>query len=80
MMALSPWQAIGISVASLAAGWAIYDAACRSPLGRNTGMLGVFVFALILAARGSTPTRFPGAARSFMLAPSSAPSWRRMFS
>ncbi|MFN0193415.1 MAG: urate hydroxylase PuuD [Aestuariivirga sp.] len=50
VMALSPWQAIGISVASLVAGWAIYDALCRSPLGRSTGVLGLLVFILILAA------------------------------
>jgi uncharacterized membrane protein len=45
---LEPWQAIAISVASLAGGWVIYNALCRSSLGENVGLLAVFVFALIL--------------------------------
>ena len=50
VMPLDPWQAIAISIASLLAGWAIYDALCRSPLGQNTTVLAVLVFVLILAA------------------------------
>jgi uncharacterized membrane protein len=50
VMALTPWQAIAISVVSLAAGWLIYDLLCRSPLGNNTGLLAFIVFALVLAA------------------------------
>jgi len=50
VMPLEPWQAIAISVASLLAGWAIYEALCRSPLGQNTVLLAVCVFALILIA------------------------------
>ena len=50
VMALTPWQAIGISLASLAAGWLIYDLLCRSPLGNNMGFLALVVFALIVAA------------------------------
>ncbi len=46
---LSKWQAIGISVASLALGWLLYSALCRSPLGRYTGLLAVLVLAMILA-------------------------------
>ena len=45
---LSSWQAILISLISIAAGWAIYDGLCRSPLGRNTGLLAACVFALIM--------------------------------
>ena len=45
---LAPWQAIVISLVSIVAGWAIYDGLCRSPIGRNTGALAAFVFALIL--------------------------------
>jgi uncharacterized membrane protein len=48
--ALSKWQAIGISLASLAAGWLVYDLLCRSPLGRNTGVLALLVLAFVLAA------------------------------
>ncbi|MGB9367268.1 MAG: urate hydroxylase PuuD [Xanthobacteraceae bacterium] len=50
VMPLEPWQAIAISVASLLAGWAIYETLCRSPIGQNTVLLAVCVFALILIA------------------------------
>ena len=46
---LSPFAAIAISVVSIIAGWAIYDGLCRSPVGRNTGLLAACVFALIIA-------------------------------
>jgi uncharacterized membrane protein len=50
VMPLAAWQAIAISIASLLAGWVIYEALCRSPVGRNTTALAVLVFVLILAA------------------------------
>ena len=50
VMPLAPWQAIAISVVSLIAGWVIYEALCRSPLGQNTTLLAILVFALILIA------------------------------
>jgi len=50
VMKLTASQATGISVASLVAGWFIYDGLCRSPIGKNTGLLALCVFALILAA------------------------------
>jgi uncharacterized membrane protein len=50
ILPLTPWQAVGISLASLAAGWFIYDGICRSPIGKNTGLLALCVFALIVAA------------------------------
>jgi len=50
VMPLDPWQAVAISIASLLAGWAIYEALCRSPLGQNTTVLALLVFVLILAA------------------------------
>lgn len=40
-------QAIGISAGSLIAGWIAYDLICRSPIGRSTALLAVWVFALI---------------------------------
>ncbi len=49
VMALTPWQAIAISLVSLAAGWLVYDQLCRSPLGGKTGLLAFVVFAMILA-------------------------------
>jgi len=45
--ALDPAWAIVLSAGSLAAGWFIYDALCRSPLGAQTGPLAVAVFAEI---------------------------------
>ena len=50
VMPLEPWQAIAISVASLAAGWFIYDGLCRTKVGENTALLALSVFALILIA------------------------------
>src|ERR1041385_936917 len=50
VMPLEPWQAMAISIASLLAGWAIYEALCRSPIGQNTVLLSALVFALILIA------------------------------
>jgi uncharacterized membrane protein len=50
VMPLEPWQAIAISVGSLAAGWAIYDGLCRSKAGDSSVVLALAVFALILAA------------------------------
>src|SRR5882724_1869304 len=50
VMPLTPGQAIAISIASLAAGWFIYDGICRSKLGDNTVVLAICVFALILIA------------------------------
>jgi uncharacterized membrane protein len=50
VLPLEPWQAIVISAVSLLAGWVVYEALCRSPLGKNTVVLGALVFALILVA------------------------------
>jgi len=50
VMQLTALQAAGISIGSLIAGWFIYDGLCRSPIGKNTGLLALCVFALILAA------------------------------
>jgi uncharacterized membrane protein len=50
VMPLGKWPAIAISFLSLIAGWLIYNLICRLALGRNTALLGVAVFTLILAA------------------------------
>ncbi|TBW37192.1 cysteine desulfurase [Siculibacillus lacustris] len=50
ILAMDPWMAIAISIVSLTAGWLIYDAICRSPLGRTTLPLAAVVFALIVGA------------------------------
>ncbi len=49
VMALTPLQAIAISIVSLLAGWVIYDVLCRF-LGERMFLLAIGVFALILAA------------------------------
>ncbi len=47
--------AIGISLASLAVGWLVYDLLCRSPLGENqTGLMLVLYAVLVLMAWGYT--------------------------
>ena len=46
---LAIWQAIAISAGSLAVGWGIYDALCKSPLGQTPTVLMVLLFALLVA-------------------------------
>lgn len=48
---LSSMAAVALSLAGLAAGWLIYDGLCRSPLGRNQGVLTIagFLFLATLA-------------------------------
>ncbi len=50
VMDLESWQAIVISVASLAVGWFVYDGICRSPIGKRTTLLAAVGFIWILAA------------------------------
>ncbi len=47
---LEPWQAVGLSLASLTGGWLIYNGLCKSPLGDRTGLLALCVFALVVVA------------------------------
>jgi uncharacterized membrane protein len=49
VLALAPAQAVGIGVGSIVAGWLVYDALCRSPLGRHPRWL-VAVGMVLLAA------------------------------
>ena len=50
VLPLLPSQAVVISLLSLAGGWLIYDRLCKSVIGRNTTVLAIAVFALIVAA------------------------------
>ena len=50
VMPLDVWQAVAISIASLAAGWLAYDAICRSRAGANAVVLACVVFALVVFA------------------------------
>ncbi|UMR28823.1 urate hydroxylase PuuD [Massilia sp. MB5] len=47
---LSPAQAVGVGLGTLALGWLVYDLLCKSPLGQREGLLGVVMFVLIVAA------------------------------
>src|SRR6266542_2309106 len=49
VMALTPSSAIAASIATLAAGWLVYDALCRALEGRET-VLAALVFAYAVAA------------------------------
>jgi len=49
-LALTQWQAIGLGLASLVAGWVVYDSLCRSPLGANLRVFGLVWFGLLTAA------------------------------
>ena len=46
---ISQWQAIGLSMASLAVGWIVYDLLCKSPVGRNTWGLMVILYGVLVA-------------------------------
>ena len=47
---VSSWQAIGIGLGSLVAGWLVYDLLCKSPLGKHDLAFGLVVFALLVGA------------------------------
>ena len=47
---LSSWQAIGIGIGSIVAGWVVYDALCRTKLGQNDLLFGATIFALLVAS------------------------------
>ncbi len=47
VMPLSVPAAVGIGAGVLVGGWLVYDALCRSPLGRNDSLLGLILFALV---------------------------------
>ena len=57
---LTPWQAIAISVVSLAVGWFVYDGICRSPIGANTGLLAAILFVLVVASAWGFSQVFSG--------------------
>ncbi|MBA5638339.1 urate hydroxylase PuuD [Duganella sp. LX20W] len=46
---LSQGQAIAVGLGSLLFGWIVYDALCRSPLGKREGLLAVVMYVFIVA-------------------------------
>jgi uncharacterized membrane protein len=59
---IEPWQAIGLSLASLAVGWILYDLLCKSPLGRNTWGLMFFLYLVLIAMAWGYTQIFTGRA------------------
>src|SRR3546814_12129166 len=55
VMELTQWQAICLSIASLAIGWIVYDQLCKSPAGKNTwGLIAILYIVLVAMAWGYT--------------------------
>jgi len=48
-LALTPNQAIGLSLTFLAGGWIVYDGLCRSPVGQKNTVFAVLWFAVLTA-------------------------------
>ncbi len=57
---LAPWQAVAISLATLVAGWLIYDALYRTPLAENDVVLGATVFVFLVAVAFGLTKLFGG--------------------
>ncbi|MYN04948.1 hypothetical protein GTP41_22900 [Pseudoduganella sp. DS3] len=47
---LTSLQAVGVGLGTLAGGWLVYDALCKTKLGEKPAVLGVVLFVLIVAA------------------------------
>ncbi len=56
------WQAIVISIASLAVGWIIYDTLCKSPIGTSQNGLMVVLFIVLVAMAWGYTQVFSGRA------------------
>lgn len=59
---IEPWQAICLSLASLAVGWILYDLLCKSPLGKNTWGLMAFLYVVLIAMAWGYTQVFTGRA------------------
>ncbi|MDF1634783.1 urate hydroxylase PuuD [Mycoplana sp. MJR14] len=62
VMDVSAAIAIAISLASLAAGWILYDLLCKSPLGKNTWGLMILLYILLVAMAWGYTQVFTGRA------------------
>ena len=59
---LGTWQAIALSAGSLAVGWLVYDALCRSPLGAAPTRLMVVLFGVLVVIAWAYAQVFSGRA------------------
>src|SRR6056297_2996409 len=59
---LAIWQGIALSAASLAVGWLIYDALCKSPLGHRPTALMLLLFVMLMAMAWGYTQVFTGRA------------------
>ncbi|WP_408607690.1 urate hydroxylase PuuD [Enterovibrio coralii] len=57
---IEPMTAVAIGVGSLIAGWFVYDFLCDSPLGKKPMLLGVVLFAALVAAAWALSLVFSG--------------------
>jgi uncharacterized membrane protein len=62
VMDMPIWQAIAISLASLAGGWIVYDQLCKSKLGDDATVLMVVLFGVLVAAAWGYAHVFSGRA------------------
>jgi uncharacterized membrane protein len=60
VMELTPGQAVAIGIGSVLAGLVVYEALCRSPLGRDDRLLAVVGFVLLVAAAWGYTRVFSG--------------------
>jgi uncharacterized membrane protein len=56
------WQGVAISIVSLAVGWVVYDALCKSPLGDNPTLLMVLLFGVLVVMSWGYTQVFSGRA------------------
>ncbi len=59
---IAVWQGVVISVASLGLGWLLYDALCKSPLGRHSTGLMLVLFAILVVMSWGYTQVFTGRA------------------
>jgi uncharacterized membrane protein len=59
---VSPLTAVGLSLASLAVGWVIYDLTCKSPLGNNDTALMLVLYGVLVAMAWGYTQIFTGRA------------------
>jgi uncharacterized membrane protein len=60
--ALTSWQAVAIGAVSMIGSWLIYDALCRSLVGKRDALLGVVIFVLMTALAWALHQAFNGRA------------------